>query len=186
MIRRPPRSTRTDTLFPDTTLFRSGRSRGSIPRRSSGSRRWRAAASPRATSTARSLPARYHDGGARRCRRAPPDGVRDRLLAGEIRPVDRASADRAGGTAEDRADRLGAARRDQVAEQRTDARADQCAGRAVLALAIIAAVAVAIDGVAVARAAIDGIRVVDAIPGAEEPAIVARADRKSTRLNSSH
>src|SRR3546814_4523041 len=26
MIRRPPRSTRTDTLFPSTTLFRSGRS----------------------------------------------------------------------------------------------------------------------------------------------------------------
>src|SRR3546814_4506812 len=26
MIRRPPRSTRTDTLFPDTTLFRSSRS----------------------------------------------------------------------------------------------------------------------------------------------------------------
>src|SRR3546814_12118754 len=25
MIRRPPRSTRTDTLFPDTTLFRSNR-----------------------------------------------------------------------------------------------------------------------------------------------------------------
>src|SRR3546814_17302143 len=25
IIRRPPRSTRTDTLFPDTTLFRSGR-----------------------------------------------------------------------------------------------------------------------------------------------------------------
>src|SRR3546814_7594596 len=25
MIRRPPRSTRTDTLFPDTTLFRSAR-----------------------------------------------------------------------------------------------------------------------------------------------------------------
>src|SRR3546814_3776625 len=24
MVRRPPRSTRTDTLFPDTTLFRSG------------------------------------------------------------------------------------------------------------------------------------------------------------------
>src|SRR3546814_14127425 len=35
MIRRPPRSTRTDTLFPDTTLFRSGpdthlRSRGDL------------------------------------------------------------------------------------------------------------------------------------------------------------
>src|SRR3546814_4869963 len=29
MIRRPPRSTRTDTLFPYTTLFRSGRCRKS-------------------------------------------------------------------------------------------------------------------------------------------------------------
>src|SRR3546814_3907217 len=29
MIRRPPRSTRTDTLFPYTTLFRSGRDRRS-------------------------------------------------------------------------------------------------------------------------------------------------------------
>src|SRR3546814_15506652 len=28
MIRRPPRSTRTDTLFPYTTLFRSGDGRG--------------------------------------------------------------------------------------------------------------------------------------------------------------
>src|SRR3546814_7026689 len=28
MIRRPPRSTRTDTLFPYTTLFRAGRWRG--------------------------------------------------------------------------------------------------------------------------------------------------------------
>src|SRR3546814_5368856 len=28
MIRRPPRSTRTDTLFPYTTLFRSGRGEG--------------------------------------------------------------------------------------------------------------------------------------------------------------
>src|SRR3546814_1533383 len=28
MIRRPPRSTRTDTLFPYTTLFRSTRARG--------------------------------------------------------------------------------------------------------------------------------------------------------------
>src|SRR3546814_12655987 len=30
MIRRPPRSTRTDTLFPDTTLFRSGLGRYGI------------------------------------------------------------------------------------------------------------------------------------------------------------
>src|SRR3546814_9807800 len=33
MIRRPPRSTRTDTLFPYTTLFRSQRSRPSVRRR---------------------------------------------------------------------------------------------------------------------------------------------------------
>src|SRR3546814_4472303 len=31
MIRRPPRSTRTDTLFPYTTLFRSTRRRGDDP-----------------------------------------------------------------------------------------------------------------------------------------------------------
>src|SRR3546814_1310231 len=31
MIRRPPRSTRTDTLFPYTTLFRSGRARAVGP-----------------------------------------------------------------------------------------------------------------------------------------------------------
>src|SRR3546814_12616915 len=34
MIRRPPRSTRTDTLFPYTTLFRSPASPRSLPRRS--------------------------------------------------------------------------------------------------------------------------------------------------------
>src|SRR3546814_1664171 len=33
MIRRPPRSTRTDTLFPYTTLFRSHRRVESIPER---------------------------------------------------------------------------------------------------------------------------------------------------------
>src|SRR3546814_5109669 len=39
MIRRPPRSTRTDTLFPYTTLFRSlARARGRIAALSSGSR----------------------------------------------------------------------------------------------------------------------------------------------------
>src|SRR3546814_5677771 len=31
MIRRPPRSTRTDTLFPYTTLFRSTRAKSGIP-----------------------------------------------------------------------------------------------------------------------------------------------------------
>src|SRR3546814_2269362 len=34
MIRRPPRSTRTDTLFPYTTLFRSGQQNEPCPRRS--------------------------------------------------------------------------------------------------------------------------------------------------------
>src|SRR3546814_21194954 len=36
MIRRPPRSTRTDTLFPYTTLFRSSRRRAHAPRRRHG------------------------------------------------------------------------------------------------------------------------------------------------------
>src|SRR3546814_10797319 len=36
MIRRPPRSTRTDTLFPYTTLFRSSRPRRSSHRRIPG------------------------------------------------------------------------------------------------------------------------------------------------------
>src|SRR3546814_16857946 len=66
MIRRPPRSTRTDTLFPYTTLFRSGprrsnrrpgvrgrRSRRSLPRRSAPSDR-RASAGPRRAAPARS------------------------------------------------------------------------------------------------------------------------------------
>src|SRR3546814_10496992 len=35
MVRRPPRSTRTDTLVPYTTLFRSGRSRTTVLWRSS-------------------------------------------------------------------------------------------------------------------------------------------------------
>src|SRR3546814_9397598 len=36
MRRRPPRSTRTDTLFPYTTLFRSGDERGAILARAGG------------------------------------------------------------------------------------------------------------------------------------------------------
>src|SRR3546814_14076849 len=38
MIRRPPRSTRTDTLFPYTTLFRSPAATGRIPSASSQGR----------------------------------------------------------------------------------------------------------------------------------------------------
>src|SRR3546814_4440520 len=40
MIRRPPRSTRTDTLFPYTTLFRSGSVHRSLAGKSGISRIW--------------------------------------------------------------------------------------------------------------------------------------------------
>src|SRR3546814_5946374 len=43
MIRRPPRSTRTDTLFPYMTLFRSCRHPGSDHRRDAGGAKFRAA-----------------------------------------------------------------------------------------------------------------------------------------------
>src|SRR3546814_3149652 len=46
MIRRPPRSTRTDTLFPYTTLFRSERAGGERPRLFVGRRRGFALSSP--------------------------------------------------------------------------------------------------------------------------------------------
>src|SRR3546814_366281 len=44
MIRRPPRSTRTDTLFPYTTLFRSGRAAEALGDRASAVTWYRAAA----------------------------------------------------------------------------------------------------------------------------------------------
>src|SRR3546814_16008379 len=47
MIRRPPRSTRTDTLFPYTTLFRSGRSAAGRRVRPDRFRRRRARRDPR-------------------------------------------------------------------------------------------------------------------------------------------
>src|SRR3546814_9501141 len=50
MRRRPPRSTRTDTLFPYTTLFRSADAR----RRARSSTAWRRCRSPRATWRGRS------------------------------------------------------------------------------------------------------------------------------------
>src|SRR3546814_1162081 len=50
MIRRPPRSTRTDTLFPDTTLFRSDHGdRPAVRRPAPGDRR-RTAGSPESLS----------------------------------------------------------------------------------------------------------------------------------------
>src|SRR3546814_17936106 len=46
MIRRPPRSTRTDTLFPYTTLFRSAAGRAGLRLHRRGVRADRAAAAP--------------------------------------------------------------------------------------------------------------------------------------------
>src|SRR3546814_3311398 len=60
MIRRPPRSTRTDTLFPYTTLFRSCRGSG-------GDRRG-AQSAERGTPRARGVGARTGRGGGRRHR----------------------------------------------------------------------------------------------------------------------
>src|SRR3546814_13585026 len=63
MIRRPPRSTRTDTLFPYTTLFRSPRRRRSRDRRAR-----RATAHRPGSGPARPLFAR-RTGGITSCRR---------------------------------------------------------------------------------------------------------------------
>src|SRR3546814_5295598 len=52
MIRRPPRSTRTDTLFPYTTLFRS---------RSMAAAGWRSAALPRANRSFSAVRARSEE-----------------------------------------------------------------------------------------------------------------------------
>src|SRR3546814_20595840 len=65
MIRRPPRSTRTDTLFPYTTLFRSGQAVPARPREDEGADRQRLL--------------RQDPLGARRVRLL---GVRGRLAAG--------------------------------------------------------------------------------------------------------
>src|SRR3546814_3191613 len=50
MVRRPPRSTRTDTLFPYTTLFRS---RGRHHRRKLSSQAWRGTAQARTAARSR-------------------------------------------------------------------------------------------------------------------------------------
>src|SRR3546814_12306510 len=60
MLRRPPRSTRTDTLFPYTTLFRSRGPRTAFGRTGDLRRR-----------SGRCLVALYLEGGTRACPRAP-------------------------------------------------------------------------------------------------------------------
>src|SRR3546814_19338756 len=77
MIRRPPRSTRTDTLFPYTTLFRShcvdrGVARGSVDGACGGTR----LRPPTGKSGGPVLQAAALVGGAGAERRATEDGVR--------------------------------------------------------------------------------------------------------------
>src|SRR3546814_2958948 len=68
MIRRPPRSTRTDTLFPYTTLFRSNRGDGAARRLSDGQYQLtQHAGPPRVAGQGRARsPARRRRGGAAR------------------------------------------------------------------------------------------------------------------------
>src|SRR3546814_15149620 len=81
MIRRPPRSTRTDTLFPYTTLFRSGRADGGGDDRrgngDAGPERQRHAPSVAASGEYQYEPAdRAAGAGARGERGRKPDGAR--------------------------------------------------------------------------------------------------------------
>src|SRR3546814_2524062 len=71
MIRRPPRSTRTDTLFPYTTLFRSRRF--SVQPEPGDRIRLRAAESPAAAAAAKPCRGPAFSTGARLLRREPPD-----------------------------------------------------------------------------------------------------------------
>src|SRR3546814_18477955 len=72
MIRRPPRSTRTDTLFPYTTLFRSAPTRPA-----SREARKISAAAPAASAGERAKPAHRH---ARRSGRAREGSAAQRWL----------------------------------------------------------------------------------------------------------
>src|SRR3546814_6022811 len=82
MIRRPPRSTRTDTLFPYTTLFRSGR-RVARPDRTSGTGNGGRAA--------RSLAALPEPGGRGRHRDRLPRGGRSEEHTSELQSLMRIS-----------------------------------------------------------------------------------------------
>src|SRR3546814_5861222 len=73
MIRRPPRSTRTDTLFPYTTLFRSQRKLGSLP-----------ASSLISAQTDRDPSFRWGDDGYRQQARKPAGGYPNPAAASTI------------------------------------------------------------------------------------------------------
>src|SRR3546814_480430 len=102
MIRRPPRSTRTDTRFPYTTLFRSPRDaagqrtvaeRASAPRTRTA-RRWRSLHDRTAAHAYGAGRADRHPSRGGDARIAPPPSGRDRRTAGPHArdPLDRAVA----------------------------------------------------------------------------------------------
>src|SRR3546814_14220288 len=76
MIRRPPRSTRTDTLFPYTTLFRSNRSRDrrGTPEQPGTQQRTRTRT---ANANLRGAPAKSRRGNVRTPRAGGRQGARD-------------------------------------------------------------------------------------------------------------
>jgi len=67
------------------------------------------------------------------------------LFAAYIVPIDGPSGKGACAAAKDRAERLGTARSDDIAENTASNCTDYRAGRAVVALAIIAAIAITVD-----------------------------------------
>src|SRR3546814_13820832 len=82
MIRRPPRSTRTDTLFPYTTLFRSA---GQVDRQGAAARHHRLFAD-------RAQPAGDHDDGVERPQcRARDGGTRSEEHTSELQSLMRIS-----------------------------------------------------------------------------------------------
>src|SRR3546814_4888208 len=103
MIRRPPRSTRTDTLFPYTTLFRSERAVLSAATGAGGRSRGDAAAGRAAPGGAvRGQPdAARHAAGRRRGDRPRPGGEAD-AADGDLRNVPAAEHLEAGAGAPDR------------------------------------------------------------------------------------
>src|SRR3546814_1431853 len=113
MIRRPPRSTRTDTLFPYTTLFRSTARRCSILRERASGRRKAVAGKDRAALLRNEEGAeRSRFGMARRDEQR--DRVTDRRMAGRGKDTDDAHPPRGAGVGRiDDAERRGPARSEE-------------------------------------------------------------------------
>src|SRR3546814_8987895 len=94
MIRRPPRSTRTDTLFPYTTLFRStgarqGWQKAEVPLEEGAGRRLEhQAGSQGAEDALGEAPAERRRAGVNRACLRGGAGAQDRLLAAGRRPAD--------------------------------------------------------------------------------------------------